>query len=37
MEDISRAAKLLLDPQEGQMPLRKPGSRWKDTIKMDLR
>jgi hypothetical protein len=35
--DISRVAEQLLDPQDGQMPLGKPRSRWKDSIKLDFR
>jgi hypothetical protein len=37
MEEIRKAYKILVGKSEGKRPLRRPGRRWKDNIRMDLR
>jgi hypothetical protein len=37
MGEKRNAGRILVETPEGNRPLRKPGSRWKNNIKMDFR
>jgi hypothetical protein len=36
MEEMRNAYRILFGKPEGKKPLRKPGLRWEDNIKIDL-
>jgi len=37
MGEMRNAYKILVEKPEGKRPLRRPGCRWEDCIRMDLR